>query len=54
MVSSILQLISIDIRLDKKFEKLNGFITIEFEMPNEMKKETKIPVNISIEFDNHN
>lgn len=34
--------------LDKKFEKLSGFINIEFEMPNGMKKEVKIPVNISI------
>lgn len=40
--------IGIDVKLDKKFEKLNGFIGIEFEMPNGMKKETKIPVNISI------
>ena len=35
-------------KLNQKFEKLNGFITIEFEMPNGMKKETKIPVNITI------
>ncbi|WP_169305021.1 hypothetical protein [Pedobacter cryotolerans] len=34
--------------LNKKFEKLNGFINIEFEMSNGMKKEVKIPVNISI------
>lgn len=35
-------------KLNKKFEKLNGFIKIEFEMPNRMKKEIKIPVNITI------
>lgn len=34
--------------LDKKFEKLNGFINIGFEMPNGMKKDVKIPINISI------
>ena len=34
--------------LNKKFEKLNGFIAIEFEMPNGMEKEIKIPVNITI------
>lgn len=34
--------------LYKKLEKLNGFIEIEFEMPNGMKKDVKIPVNISI------
>ena len=42
------QNLGIDIKLDQKFEKLNGFITIEFEMPNGIKKEVKIPVNISI------
>lgn len=42
------QNIGIDIYLDQKFEKLNGFISIEFEMPNGMKKEAKVPVNISI------
>ena len=42
------QNVGIDIALNRKFEKLNGFIIIEFEMPNGMKKETKIPVNISI------
>lgn len=42
------QNLGIDIKLDQKFEKLNGFISIEFEMPNGMKKEAKIPVNISI------
>lgn len=35
-------------KLNGKFEKLDGFITIEFEMPNGMKKETKLLVNISI------
>jgi hypothetical protein len=42
------QNLGIDIKLDQKFEKLKGFISIEFKMPNGMKKETKIPVNISI------
>jgi len=42
------QNLGIDIKLDKKFEKLDGVITIEFEMPNGMKKEIKIPVNIAI------
>ncbi|CAM4125263.1 hypothetical protein [Flavobacterium weaverense] len=40
--------VGIEITLNRKFEKLNGFIIIEFEMPNGMKKETKILVNISI------
>lgn len=31
-----------------KFEKLNGFIDIEFQMLDGAKKEVKIPVNISI------
>lgn len=35
-------------KLNKKFEKLNGFITIEFKMPNGMEKEIKIPVKITI------
>jgi hypothetical protein len=42
------QNLGIDIKLDQKFEKLNGFISIEFEMPNGMKKEVKSRVNISI------
>ena len=42
------QNLGIEIKLDKKFEKLNGHISIEFEMPNGMKKEIKIPVNITI------
>jgi hypothetical protein len=35
-------------KLNKKFEKLNGFIKIEFVMPHGMEKEIKIPVNITI------
>lgn len=42
------QNIGIPLKLDKKFEKLSGFITMEFEMPNGDKKEKKIPVNISV------
>jgi hypothetical protein len=42
------QNLGIEIKLDKKFEKLNGHISIEFEMPNGMEKEIKIPVNITI------
>lgn len=40
--------LGIMLKLDKKFEKLSGWITIGFEMPNGMKKEIKIPVNITI------
>jgi len=40
--------LGIDIDLDKKFEKLKGYIIIEFEMPKKKKKEVKIPVDISI------
>jgi hypothetical protein len=43
------QNLGIPLKLDKKFEKLTGFIVIEFEMPNGSKKEHKIPVNISID-----
>lgn len=42
------QNIGIPLKLDKKFEKLSGFITMEFEIPNGDKKEKKIPVNISV------
>jgi len=42
------QNLGIDIDLDKKFEKLKGYIIIEFEMPKKKKKEVKIPVDISI------
>lgn len=49
------QNLGIKIDLDKKFEKLKGHIIIEFEMPgnlfSKMKKEVRVPVNISI-FDN--
>ncbi|RZK57524.1 MAG: hypothetical protein EOO87_02685 [Pedobacter sp.] len=42
------QNLGIGLKLNQKFEKLKGFITIEFQMPNGIKRETKIPVNISI------
>lgn len=42
------QNLGIEIKLDQEFETLKGYILIEFEMPNGMKKESKIPVNISI------
>lgn len=42
------QNIGIPLKLNKKFEKLTGLITIEFEMPNKTKKEKQIPVNISV------
>lgn len=40
--------LSIEISLNKKYEKLNGYVTIEFIMPNDMKREIKLPVNITI------
>ncbi len=46
--STLFQNVSIDIKLNEKFEKLKGFIHIEFEMPNGMKKEKKIMIDISI------
>ena len=46
------QNLGINITLDKKYEKLNGYITIEFIMPGtifgKIKREVKIPVNITI------
>jgi hypothetical protein len=42
------QNLGIEINLNQKFEKLRGYIDIEFKMPNGMNKEIKIPVNISI------
>src|SRR5690606_2518796 len=36
--------VGIDITLNQEFEKLNGYINIEFEMPNGMKEQTKIPI----------
>lgn len=42
------QNLGIEISLKGKFVKLKGFIDIEFEMPDGTKKETKIPVDISV------
>ena len=42
------QNLGIEINLNQKFEKLKGYIDIEFKMPNGMEKEIKIPVNITI------
>ncbi|WP_083252155.1 hypothetical protein [Pedobacter steynii] len=42
------QNVGIELALDKKFEKLKGHLNIEFEMPGKIKKEVKIPVNLSI------
>lgn len=42
------QNVGVELALDKKFEKLKGHLSIEFEMPGKMKKEVKIPVNLSI------
>jgi len=46
------QNLGIGIQLNKKFEKLKGYIIIEFEMPGNLfgkiNHEVKIPVNISI------
>ena len=44
----VYQNLGIAIDLNKKFEKLKGFISIEFKMPNGTSKEIKIPINISI------
>jgi len=44
----ICQNLGISIKLNQKFEKLHGFMLIEFEMPNRMRKEIKIPVSLSI------
>lgn len=40
--------LGIQFAVNKKFEKINGFITLAFEMPAQMKKEIKIPVNLTI------
>ena len=42
------QKLGIEIELNKKFEKLKGYITIEFVMPGKIKRNVNIPVNISI------
>jgi hypothetical protein len=47
--SILCQNLGIDIKLDQHFERLKGFITVEFEMPNNNRKEVKIPVDISIQ-----
>ena len=43
------QNLGISIKLDGKFKTLKGSIIIEFEMSNQLKKEVKIPVAISVE-----
>ncbi|MEJ2901070.1 hypothetical protein [Pedobacter panaciterrae] len=44
--------LAIDIELNKTYERLKGYITIEFEMPGNifgrLKREVKIPVNMTI------
>jgi len=42
------QNLGISVKLDGKFKTLKGSIIIEFEMPNHLKKEVKIPVAISV------
>jgi len=42
------QNLGIELTLNDKFEKLKGHVTIEFIMPGKIKKEVRIPVNISI------
>lgn len=44
----LFQKLVIEVKLNKKFQRLNGHISIEFEMPHKIKKEVKIPVDISI------
>jgi len=46
--SILCQNLGIDIKLNQHYEKLKGFITVEFEMPNDNRKAVKIPVDISI------
>ncbi|SHE58740.1 hypothetical protein [Dysgonomonas macrotermitis] len=47
------QNLGIDTELNMNYEKLSGYIIMEFEMPYNIKKEVKIPVNISI-YDTNN
>lgn len=42
------QNLGIGVALNKNYEKLTGYIVIDFEMPSNITKEVKIPVNISI------
>lgn len=42
------QNVGISFKLNDKFSVLKGYVNIEFEMPHGEKKETRIPVNISI------
>lgn len=42
------QRLIVRLNVDKVYSTLKGFITIEFRMPDNTKRETKIPVNISI------
>lgn len=45
----LFQNLGIEVKLNKPFEKLEGSITMEFEMPGNIKRRVKIPVNISID-----
>ncbi|WP_271766250.1 hypothetical protein [Aquimarina algiphila] len=42
------QNLGIKIKLNKKYEKLKGYVVIEFKMPDKVNKEVKFPVNITI------
>ncbi|RQO74710.1 hypothetical protein DBR43_04815 [Pedobacter sp. KBW06] len=44
----LFQNLGIEVKLNKQFEKLKGSITVEFEMPGNIRRTAKIPVNISI------
>lgn len=46
--SFIYQDLGLDLTVNKPFEELNGYIIIEFVMPNNITREVKIPVNISL------
>lgn len=44
----VCQKVGVELKLNDKFEKLKGYLNVEFKMPDGVKKETKIPVNISV------
>ena len=44
----VCQNVGVELKVNDKFEKLTGFIDVEFKMPDGITKELKIPVNISI------
>ena len=44
----VCQNVGVELKVNDKFEKLIGFINVEFKMPDGITKELKIPVNISI------